>query len=65
MNFITRLLLSNSFNTILDVVDQLSKIAYYISTITKYNSVNLARLFLDNIFHLHGLSDSIVTDYST
>jgi len=47
------------------VVDQLSKIAHYIPTTIDVNSKGIARLFLDNIFKLHGLPDSIVSDRGT
>ena len=56
--------MSNSCNAVLVVVDQLSKLAYYITTTTEYNFETLARLFLDNIFYHYGLPDFIVTDYS-
>jgi len=39
--------------------------AHYIPTTTEVNSTGIARLFLDNIFHLHGLPDSIVSDRGT
>lgn len=65
MDFIIGLSMSNSFNTVLVVVDRLSKIAYYIPTTTKCNSEILVKLFLDNIFCLHGLPDSIITNRGT
>jgi len=39
--------------------------APYIPTTTDVNSKGIARLFLDNIFKLHGLPDSIVSDRGT
>ena len=62
LDFITRLPMSNGFNALLVVVDHLSKIAYYISTTSDINSKQLAKLFFDNIFRLHGIPDSIVSD---
>jgi len=47
------------------VVDRLYKVAHYIPTTTEVNSKGIARLFLDNIFCLHGLPDSIVSDRDT
>ena len=38
---------------------------HYIATTTDVNSKGIACLFLDNIFHLHGLPDSIVSDRGT
>jgi len=39
--------------------------AHYIPTTTEVNSNGIARLFLDNIFRLHGLPHSIVSDCGT
>jgi len=39
--------------------------AYYIPTTTEVNSKGIARLFLDNIFRLHGLPNSIASDCGT
>ena len=38
---------------------------YYIPTTTDVNSKGIVRLFLDNIFRLHGLLDSIVSDHGS
>jgi len=65
LDLVTGLPISNRFNALLVVVDRLSKMAHYISTTTEVNSKGIARLFLDNIFHLHELPDSIVSDRST
>ena len=57
--------MSNSFNALLVVVDCLSKMAHYIPTTFDFNSKQLAKLFFNNIFRLHGISDSIVSDWGT
>jgi len=62
---VTGLPTSNRFDALLVVVDRLSKMAHYIPTTTDVNSKGIARLFLDNIFKLHGLPDSIVSDRGT
>ena len=62
MDFITRLPTSNGFNIVLVIVDHLSKMAYYIPTMTEYHSETLAKLFMDYVFYLHDLQDSIITD---
>ena len=64
MDFITGLPESgpNKFNSILVVVDRLTKMAHYIPTHETVTSEQVARLYLDNIFRLHGLPDSIVSD---
>jgi len=65
LDLVTGLSISNGFDALLVVVDRLSKIAYYIPTTTEVNSKGIARLFLDNIFCLHGLPNSIVSDCGT
>ena len=67
MDFITGLPESgrNKFNSILVVVDCLNKIAHYILTHKTVTSEQVARLYLDHIFLLHGLPDSIVSDRGT
>jgi len=65
LDLITGLPTSNGFDALLVVVDRLSKMAHYIPTTTDINSKRIARLFLDNIFKLQGLPDSIVSDRGT
>ena len=61
----TGLPLSNGFDALLVVVDCLSKMTHYIPTTTDVTSNGIARLFFDNIFRLHGILDSVVSDRST
>src|SRR5258705_8214543 len=65
LDFITGLPMSNGFDALLVVVDRLSKMAHYIPTTSDVNSKQLAKLFFDNIFRLHGIPDSIVSDRGT
>ncbi|MBW0574325.1 hypothetical protein O181_114040, partial [Austropuccinia psidii MF-1] len=62
MNFITQLPLSNSFDSILDIVDRFSKMAVFIPTMSSITSLDLAHLFIKNIFSKHGLPSSIASD---
>ncbi|MBW0544618.1 hypothetical protein O181_084333, partial [Austropuccinia psidii MF-1] len=62
MDFITQIPLSNSFNSILVIVDRLSKIVVFIPTMSSITSLDLAHLFIKNIFSKHGLPSSIVSD---
>ncbi|MBW0496704.1 hypothetical protein O181_036419, partial [Austropuccinia psidii MF-1] len=62
MDFITQLPLSNSFDSILVIVDRFSKMAVFIPTIASITSLDLAHLFIKNIFSKHGLPSSIVSD---
>jgi len=56
---------SNGYDALLVIVDCLSKMAHYILTTMDVNSKQVAKLFFDNIFHLHGIPDSIVSDHGT
>jgi len=50
------------YNTILVVVDRLTKMAHFIVTTEQTSAEGLAQLFRDNIWKLHGLPDSIISD---
>ncbi|MBW0480175.1 hypothetical protein O181_019890 [Austropuccinia psidii MF-1] len=62
MDFITQCPFSNSFDSILVIVDRFSKMAVFISTMSSITSLDLAHLFIKNIFSKHGLPLSIVSD---
>ncbi|MBW0471886.1 hypothetical protein O181_011601 [Austropuccinia psidii MF-1] len=62
MDFITQLPLSNSFDSILIIVDRFSKMAVFIPTMSLITSMDLAHLFIKNIFSKHGLPSRIVSD---
>ncbi|MBW0548625.1 hypothetical protein O181_088340 [Austropuccinia psidii MF-1] len=62
MDFITQLPLYNSFDSILFIVDRFSKIAVFIPTMSSITSLDLAHLFIKNIFSKNGLPSSIVRD---
>ena len=47
--FITKLLLAQGYNSILVVVDRLTKMVYFIPTTEKTSVKELARLFRDNV----------------
>ena len=61
-DFITKLLLAQGYNSILVVVDRLTKIVYFISTTEKTLAEGLVRLFRDNMWKLHRLPKSIISD---
>jgi len=65
LDLVTGLPMSNWYNALLVVVDRLSKMAHYIPSTTDVNSKKIAKLFIDNIFPLHGIPDSIVSDRGT
>ncbi|MBW0473051.1 hypothetical protein O181_012766 [Austropuccinia psidii MF-1] len=62
MDFITQLPLSNSFDSILVIVDRFSKMAVFIPTMSSIASLYLTPLFIKNMFSKHGLSSGIVSD---
>jgi len=61
-DFIMKLPLAQEYNLILVVVNKLTKMAHFISTIEKTTARELARLFRDNVWKLHGLPESIISD---
>jgi len=60
VDFITKLLLAQGYDSILVVVDRLTKIVYFIPTIEKTTVGGLARLSRDNVWKLHSLPESII-----
>ena len=61
-DFITKLPLAQGYDLILVVVNRLTKMAHFIPTTEKTTAGGLARLFRDNVWKLHGLSESIISD---
>jgi len=61
-DFITKLPLVQGYNSILVVVDWLTKMVHFIPTTEKTLAEGLARLFRDNVWKLHGLPESIISD---
>ena len=61
-DFITKLPLAQGYNSILVVVDRLTKMVYFVPTIEKTSVEGLARLFKDNVWKLHGLPESIISN---
>jgi len=62
VDFITKLPLIQEYDVILVVYDRITKMAHFVP-ITERTSVEwVARLFQDNVWKLHGLPESIITD---
>ncbi|MBW0482957.1 hypothetical protein O181_022672 [Austropuccinia psidii MF-1] len=55
MDFITQLPLSNSFDSIMVLVDRLSRMPVFIPTMSSITSLDLAHLFIKDIISKHGL----------
>jgi len=62
MDFIEKLPSSSSFDTILVIVDRLSKQAIFIPTHDTITSVELARLFVIHVFSKHGVPSHVMSD---
>jgi len=61
-DFITKLPLAQGYNSILIVVNRLTKMVHFVPTTEKTSAEELARLFRDNVWKLHGLPKSIISD---
>jgi len=62
VDFITKLPVVAGKDAILVVCNRLSKMAHFVATTEATSAEGLARLFRDNIWKLHGLPESIVSD---
>ena len=62
VDFITKLPIAQGYDSILVVVDRLTKMDHFISTTEKTLAEGLARLFRDNVWKLHRLPKSIISD---
>ena len=62
MDFITKLPLAQGYDSILVVCDRMTKMAYFVPTTKKTLVEGVARLFWNNVWKLHGLPESIITD---
>ena len=62
VDFITKLLVVVGKNTILVVCDWLSRITHFVATTEGTLAEGLVRLFQDNVWKLHGLPESVISD---
>ena len=62
VDFITKLPVVAEKDVILVVCDRLSKMAHFVATTEGTSAEGLARLFWDNVWKLHGLLESVVSD---
>ena len=62
MDFITKLPVVAGKDAILVVCDRLSKMTHFVATTEETSAEGLARLFRDNVWKLHGLLESVVSD---
>lgn len=62
MDFVNGLPTSHGKNAIFVVVDRLTKYVHFCPLLHPYTVSTVAQFFIDNIFKLHGMSSSIVSD---
>jgi len=62
VDFVVELLLSSGHDAVMTVVDLVSKQAYFIPTHTTVTAEGAARLFLHQVWKLHGLPKYVVSD---
>ena len=62
VDFITKLPVSKGHDSILVVYDRFSKMSHFVATTEKTTAEGLARLFRDNVWKLHGLPESVISD---
>jgi len=65
MDFIEKLLLSSGFDTILVIVNWLTKQAIFISAHDTIMSVDLAHLFVLHVFSKHGVPSYVISNRSS
>jgi len=62
VDFITKLPMSKGYDSILVVCDRFSKMSHFVATTEKTTAEGLARLFRDNVWKLHRLLESVISD---
>src|SRR5260221_14504777 len=62
---IRELLDSKGYNAVLVVVDCLSQQIHAIPTVTSLDSAGVTRLFLEHIWHHHGLPEEVISDHGS
>src|SRR6266436_671162 len=54
---------SKGYNAVLVVVDCLSQQIHTILTVTSLDSAGVAQLFLEHVWHHHGLPEEVISDH--
>lgn len=62
LDFIEGLPLSNGYNSLLVVVDLLTKYGYFIPLQHPFTAASVAKAFFHSVYHLHGLPKTLISD---
>ena len=62
VDFITKLPMSKGHDSILVVCDRFLKMSHFVAMTEKTTVEGLARFFRDNVWKLHGLPESVISD---
>jgi hypothetical protein len=62
LDFVEGLPSSGQFNCILVVVDSFTKYGHFIPMHHPFNAAGVAKVFMQNIYKLHGLPSAIISD---
>ena len=54
--------IASGFSGCMVFVDRLSKMTHFVAVSSTVDSTELAQIFLDNVFRLHGMPQSIISD---
>ena len=63
VNFVVKLPESSGYDTVMTVVDSVSKRVHFVPTHTIVTAERAARLFLHHVWKLHGLPKCVVSDH--
>ena len=62
MDFIEGLPLSNRKDVIMVVIDKFTKYGHFLALAHPFTALQVAQLYMDHIYKLHGLPESIISD---
>jgi hypothetical protein len=62
LDFVEGLPRSAGYNSILVVVDKLTKYAHFMPLVHPYTAAQVAQTYFDNVFKLHSMPEALVSD---